>query len=1148
MSNKINIGLDIGVTSVGWSIIDNNYKIIDMGVRLFDDPANPNDGTLGNEKRRTARSIRRQIRRTKLRKHDLISFLVENNFGSECEIQNIIENFDITKYGFDHPAQLKQKALTNKITKEELIFILFHYIHHRGSFNLTESDLKEGKIKINKNNTYPSIQMVEFFKKNKYFTYRNINDEIFLNIHWQNEIKKALETQECDNEFIDKYLEIFKRTREFNKGPGSEKSPTKYGLYQWQYNKNTCKWEITNNGYKNLWDRTIGKCTWYKNENRGLKNSPCAEVFNLFNDINNIYLLNDNDKKLSEKVKHKIFCKLSDSFFSDKSVYLSRKLICNILNEENIDNKYKCEDICGCRTEGKDKVIFTKLENYYILGRYLRKYNKNFNNNNLNALNVNFLKECDDLFKELASEHDIIKRIEILSNRDELKKLSKDENEKIIKKMNGLSSSHSLSTKAMFEFIEYCIKHLDKSINQQQFYIDIIKNKIEPNSNTTENISKYLKHGMFDNEILSPTVRRAFNQTILVFNKILKVYRKKYDIDNIIIELPRDKNSHEQKKKIDKLNKENKDLILKAIGNETSVNYEKLSIKQKNRLKLWYQQEKKDIYDNQIINFNDVITGKNLDEDHIIPWSISHDNSINNKVLTKSINNSNKNNLTPYLWLSKSNRYNNFKKNVNDLYSKKLINEEKMKNLLYEKNPLDDIFHFIGRNLADTRYIAALILQQFKNFFDNNNNYKNVKIKVVRGAITTFARYNLFIDKHQNKKTLLPKDRDLYCHHAIDASIICFLGMNSKINQMLNYYHMKCMSSNNNIVIDKDTHKMINKMTGEIVNLDQLYDMQQINDFSKELSKYNDTNDSFKNRVHFSRGIISKNNVALSDETIYSYNDKQKIYYSQLDLIKEKTSTLNKYFSDENSKKTCKLLIKKYDYCLFEKLKNIYLNYSQTNKMDKNTDSLDNNPFISYMINEYKIDHPKFIQIENQKIKKLRLINKIESEKIILPCHNNKAIIKSLNCLYWRIYKNNKNKFIIFPINAKVVKNITKYNNTYLKIDDEKLYDKLSFENIDEKNKYINIYRGTILINKKNNDIFYICGGIPSQNKFELKWLNAINAKHQILKNNKPPIRYLLTINPLTTDFDIAQIDPLGRIYNRYGFDDWDKLITIYNR
>lgn len=125
---KINIGLDIGVASVGWCLLDENTEIIDMGVRLFDDPAGSSkDGTLANAKRRSMRSLRRMIRRRKLRKKDLVSFLIENKFGLESEIYDCIENFDISKHGtnFVHPAQLKVKALKERITKKRINFFAF---------------------------------------------------------------------------------------------------------------------------------------------------------------------------------------------------------------------------------------------------------------------------------------------------------------------------------------------------------------------------------------------------------------------------------------------------------------------------------------------------------------------------------------------------------------------------------------------------------------------------------------------------------------------------------------------------------------------------------------------------------------------------------------------------------------------------------------------------------------------------------------------------------------------------------------------------------------------------------------------------------------------------------------------------------------
>ena len=62
------IGLDIGITSVGWAAVELNtedepIRIIDLGVRIFDAAENPKDGASLALPRREARSARRRLRR-----------------------------------------------------------------------------------------------------------------------------------------------------------------------------------------------------------------------------------------------------------------------------------------------------------------------------------------------------------------------------------------------------------------------------------------------------------------------------------------------------------------------------------------------------------------------------------------------------------------------------------------------------------------------------------------------------------------------------------------------------------------------------------------------------------------------------------------------------------------------------------------------------------------------------------------------------------------------------------------------------------------------------------------------------------------------------------------------------------------------------
>lgn len=43
MGNRI-IGLDIGIASVGWAVIENGIRIIDLGVRTFDKAETAKEG------------------------------------------------------------------------------------------------------------------------------------------------------------------------------------------------------------------------------------------------------------------------------------------------------------------------------------------------------------------------------------------------------------------------------------------------------------------------------------------------------------------------------------------------------------------------------------------------------------------------------------------------------------------------------------------------------------------------------------------------------------------------------------------------------------------------------------------------------------------------------------------------------------------------------------------------------------------------------------------------------------------------------------------------------------------------------------------------------------------------------------------------
>ena len=66
------IGLDIGIASVGWAVLENDsqdepIRILDLGVRIFEAAEVPKTGAALAAERRDARTARRRIRRRRHR-------------------------------------------------------------------------------------------------------------------------------------------------------------------------------------------------------------------------------------------------------------------------------------------------------------------------------------------------------------------------------------------------------------------------------------------------------------------------------------------------------------------------------------------------------------------------------------------------------------------------------------------------------------------------------------------------------------------------------------------------------------------------------------------------------------------------------------------------------------------------------------------------------------------------------------------------------------------------------------------------------------------------------------------------------------------------------------------------------------------------
>ena len=139
---KYTIGLDIGIASVGWSVInEEKSRIEDLGVRVFK-KAEEADGKSLNLARREARGTRRRIRRRATRMQKVKELFLEYNLVSDKELENL---YVMTENSID-VYELRADGLDELLDRKEWARVLTNIAKRRGykSNRKTESEDSEG--------------------------------------------------------------------------------------------------------------------------------------------------------------------------------------------------------------------------------------------------------------------------------------------------------------------------------------------------------------------------------------------------------------------------------------------------------------------------------------------------------------------------------------------------------------------------------------------------------------------------------------------------------------------------------------------------------------------------------------------------------------------------------------------------------------------------------------------------------------------------------------------------------------------------------------------------------------------------------------------------------------------------------------------
>lgn len=775
---KYAVGLDIGISSVGYAVMmldetDTPSAILKMGSRIFDAAENPKDGSSLAAPRRNNRGMRRRLRRKRFRKEQIKDLIVKNGIMSYSDINEIYNSGKVLSDIYS----IRAEALNRILTKEEFVRLLIHLSQRRGfksnrKVDASDSKSEAGKLldAVNKNKSlmeekhYRTIGEMLFIdekfaknKRNKAEDYANTfaRSEYVAEINTIFDAQKVFGNEYATDELKEDYLKIYLSQRSFDEGPGGN-SP--YSGKQIE--------------------KMLGKCTFEKKEFRAVKASFTFEYFSLLSKVNSLKLKSSTEKRFLTKAERDAVIALS---FNKKNIsYASIRKELNLPNDTLFNISYGNGDKTVEEIEKKSK--FTYLNAYHTFKKAFGDSYINWSTDKKNHLGYAIaLYKNDNKIAEYLSEHGF--------DKSEIK---------IALSLPSIPKAGNLSLKAMNKIIPY--------LEEGMIYNEACK-AAGYNFKADETDKRmFLPANEEDapelGDIRNPVVRRSISQTIKVTNAIIREFGESPCFVNIELarELSKTKKERNEIEKNQLENRNHNEEIVKEL--KSTFGLLQPTGQDIVKYKLWKEQNGICPYSLEPILIENLFDIGYTDIDHIIPYSISFDDTYNNKVLVLSSENRQKGNRIPmqyltgkkkddfWLWVDNSN-----------------LRARKKKNLLKEEITDDDISGFKKRNLQDTQYISRFMLNFLKKYLNTqpNSSGKKNTIIAVNGAATAYIRKRWRINKiRENGDT----------HHAVDAVVIACVtdSMIKKISEYSKHKETEFVHPETKEIKDIDLR------TGEIIN------------------------------------------------------------------------------------------------------------------------------------------------------------------------------------------------------------------------------------------------------------------------------------------------------------------------------------------
>lgn len=656
----LTFGLDIGIASVGWAVLGGN-RIVDLGVRCFDKAETADKGESLNLARRTARLLRRRLRRRAWRLTKLARTLKREGVITDANLfQKPFHLKD--KDGKDLSFwQLRVDALDRKLDPEEWARVIYHLCKHRGFHWISKAEAKaaEGDTKGEGGAVTQALKKTEKLKAK----YRSAAEMVLKEFPGAQRNKHGDYSKALSRILLaDELKELFTRQRALGNLHASEEleaailgnGDKKSGLF-W-------KQEPALSGEALL--KMLGKCTFEKSEYRAPKASFTTERHVWLTRLNNLRIVVDGTTRPLNEEERRIALPLPYQQAGD----LAYKQLRNALVKAGrlpesfryAGLSYPSETKTEEKTKNPEDEKLVKLPGWQELRKTLKDAGLE---NEWQKISTDALDGKPQLLDEIARVLTVYKEDEEVER--ELGKLELPNKQKMVDALLTVrfDKFSNLSLKALYNILPHMETGLryDEACEKAGYHHSQLhkvgegEHKYLPPFYTGRDNDGRMK---FDEDMdipRNPVVLRALNQARKVVNALIREYGSPHEVH---IEMARDlSRPFDERRDVKKAQDEYRERNEKdkaAFAGEFNI-VGAVKGKEFEKYQLYREQQSKCAYSLEPLDINRLFEQGYAEIDHALPYSRSFDDSKNNRVLVLARENRNKGNMTPYEYLDGKN-------------------------------------------------------------------------------------------------------------------------------------------------------------------------------------------------------------------------------------------------------------------------------------------------------------------------------------------------------------------------------------------------------------------------------------------------------------------------------------------------------------